>query len=298
MKKFLIIIMFVVCVICKVSAVEKSIDTLTKIENSVLGTNYSSQKVETRLDRLEEYVYGRKKSGKANERLQKLAKDLNADIIGQEVQPCVDMGEEISENTPDSSVDYPIIKDVERSLKIESKPTQSLHSRLVAIEKQLFHNVYDTDDFYTRVERIKGKVYKTNDSILAQSYDCDDEIYIPEYSSDEILENGWDMEKLFRKKTRSYSYNQDVSKITQLEKKLFHTTYDNETNEDRLARLETSVFDTEFNYDNEEERIHRLESAIKGQQSASKYDNNKFQQRLNTAMQIGAMILMVLACIL
>ena len=290
--------MFIICLICKVSAMKKSVDTLTKIENSVLGANYSNQKVEKRLDRLEEYVYGKKKQGKTSDRLQKLAKDLNADTIGQEVEPRVDMGEEVAENTPDSSVDYPIIKDVERSLNIVSKPTQSLHSRLVAIEKQLFHNVYDTDDFYTRVERIKGKVYKTNDSVLAQKDDYDDEIVIPEYSSDEILENGWDMEKLFRKKPKSNNFEQSYPKISQLEKKILNTTYENESNNDRLARLESSVFDTEFYYDNEEERIHRLESAIKGQQSSSKYDNNKFQQRLNTAMQIGAMILMVLACIL
>ncbi len=297
MKKFLIIILFITCIICRVSATEKSIDTLTKIENSVLGANYSNQKIETRLDRLEKQVYGKKKNGKTNDRLQKLAKDLNADTIGQEVEPCVDMGEEIAENTPDSSVDYPIIKDVERSLNIESKPNQSLHSRLVAIEKNLFHNVYDTDDFYTRVERIKGKVYKTNESSLADKY-YDDEIEIPSYSSDEILENGWDMEKLFKKKPRTHHFGDSCSKISELEHKVLNNTYPHESNNDRLARLESSVFDTEFYYDNEDERIHRLESAIKGQKSASKYDNNKLQQRLNTAMQIGAMILMVLACIL
>lgn len=297
MKKLLTILLFITFTVCSVSA--DSTDTLTKLENSVLGTTYSGQKTETRLSRLEEQVYGRKKSGNTSDRLKKLSSDLNADVIGQEVTPCVDMGEEIAENTPDSSVDYPIIKEVERSLNITSKPAQSLHSRLVAIEKQIFNRVYDTDDFYTRVERIKGKVYKNSDTVADNcEYTDDDEVSIPEYSSDEILENGWDINKLLQKRPRSYYSSNNSSKISQLEKKFLHNTYPDENNNDRLARLESSVFDTEFYYDNEEERIHRLESAFKGQRSSSKYDNNKFQQRLNTAMQIGAMILMVLACIL
>ncbi|MCR5266499.1 MAG: hypothetical protein K6E29_07910 [Cyanobacteria bacterium RUI128] len=298
MKKLLIYLLSVIITVYGVSAADIGTETLTKMENSVLGANYSGQKTETRLSRLEEQVYGKRKNGNVSDRLKRLSSDLNADLIGREVEPCVDMGEEIAENTPDSSVDYPIIKEVERTLNITSKPTQSLHSRLVAIEKQIFNRVYDTDDFYTRVERIKGKVCKTDTVADRYDYYDDDEIVLPEYSSDEILENGWDMSKLWPKKPHSYYTPDNSSRISQLEKNFLHNTFPDESPNDRLARLENSVFDTEFYYDNEDERIHRLESAYKGKRSSSKYDSNKFQQRLNTAMQIGAMILMVLACIL
>ena len=134
MKKILIITLFILCVFCRVSASEKTVDTLTKIENSILGATYSDQKTEKRLERIEEYVYGRKKQGNSSERLKRLAKDVNADMIGQEIPPCEDTLALEEDNTTDSSVDYPVINDVEKHLNLKSKPQQSLHSRLVAIE--------------------------------------------------------------------------------------------------------------------------------------------------------------------
>ena len=90
MRKLLVILMLIVSLVCRASAVEKSVDTLTKIENSILGTTYQDQKTEKRLNRLEEYVYGVNKKGNISERLKKLSKDLNADLIGQEIEPCED----------------------------------------------------------------------------------------------------------------------------------------------------------------------------------------------------------------
>ena len=293
MRKIVIIALFILCFIGVTSATEPQKDTLTKIETSILGLDYSNQKTETRLNRIEEYVYGRQKKGTNSERLKKIASDLNADLIGQE-NNIADSTQIQKEYTEDNSVDYPIIDDVEKNLKITSNPKQSLHSRLVTIEKQLFNNVYDTDDFYTRVERIKGKVYKNSDILARNDYD-DDEYTIPEYSAEDILyDRGTD--KIWEKyRPRPYGQN---SKLDNLERRILSTTYPDETDNDRLARLENCLFDTEFYYDDENDRIGRIEGALKGKRTANKYDNNKLQQRLNTAMQIGAMILMVLACIL
>lgn len=289
----MIIISLVLCFVYSGIAAENKTDTLTKIETSILGADYSNQKTENRLTRLEEYVYGKKKSGSNANRLKALAKDLNADVIGQEITPSPETIAESEEYKEDSSVDYPIIDDVEKNLKITSKPNQSLHSRLVAIEKQLFNNVYDTDDFYTRVERIKGKVYK-NSNMLAE-YDDDDDFTIPEYSAEDILYGrGPEIPKLGYKSGNKLQN----SKLDMLERKILSKTYSDENNNDRLARLENCLFDTEFYYDDESERINRIEGALKGKRTSDRYDNNKLQQRLNTAMQIGAMILMVLACIL
>lgn len=296
MRKYFVILLFVLCLMCRASATEGKIDTLSKIENSVLGVEYSNQKTEERLTRLEEYVYGTKKKGNTSERMKKLAKDLNADVIGQEIPPSSDTFDTEDDFVADSSVDYPIINDVEKKLKISSKPSQSLHSRLVAIEKNLFKNVYDTDDFYTRVERIKGEVYKNSDTVV-QGYD---DLNLPEYSSDEIL-NGMVPDSLINRSFSPFQSGRNCdnnSKLAMLEKKILKSTYPDESENDRLTRLENCMFDTDFYYDDTSERINRLEGAVKGRKSADRYDNNKLQQRLNTAMQIGAMILMVLACIL
>jgi len=289
MKKLLVIIFAVLGLICRVSAVENKTDTLSKMENAVLGIDYSNQKTEQRLGRLEEYVYGHKSSGNNNDRMKRLAKDLNADVIGQETEPCEDTIAQ-EEESADSSVDYPILDDVEKKLNLKSRPTQSLHSRLVAIEQNMFKKVFDTDDFYTRVERIKHKVYGNND-IIAQD---DDDITIPEVTPD-YEDAGFLLKPNYFKQGRQTN---SAYKLSVLEQKVLNNTFPDENNNDRLARLENCIFDTEFYYDNEQDRIDRLESAIRAKRTASKYDNNKFQQRLNAALQIGTMILMVLACIL
>ena len=58
------------------------------------------------------------------------------------------------------------------------------------------------------------------------------------------------------------------------------------------------MFGTTFAEDNEQTRINRISSAYKATKSASRYDSNKFSQNMATAMQIGTMILMILACVL
>jgi len=45
-------------------------------------------------------------------------------------------------------------------------------------------------------------------------------------------------------------------------------------------------------------RIKRLNSVNKAKKSSSRYDSQKFNQRMSTVMEIGAMLLMILAMVL
>ena len=65
-----------------------------------------------------------------------------------------------------------------------------------------------------------------------------------------------------------------------------------------LAQLEYNTFGTEFSNDDTQTRIRRLNSVNKAKKATSKYDSAKFQQRMSTAMEIGAMLLMILAMVL
>ena len=58
------------------------------------------------------------------------------------------------------------------------------------------------------------------------------------------------------------------------------------------------MFGTEFSTDDMNTRIKRLNSANKAKKTSKKYDSQKFQQKMSTAMEIGAMILMILAMVL
>ena len=68
--------------------------------------------------------------------------------------------------------------------------------------------------------------------------------------------------------------------------------------EEQLAQLEYDTFGTEFSNDDTSKRIKRLNSANKAKKSSHRYDSQKFNQRMSTAMEIGAMLLMILAMVL
>ena len=67
---------------------------------------------------------------------------------------------------------------------------------------------------------------------------------------------------------------------------------------DELAQLEYETFGTEFSNEDTATRIQRLNSVNKAQKSSQKYDSAKFNQRMSTVMEIGAMLLMILAMVL
>lgn len=283
MKKFILIIMIALSLICNVTAVEPKNDTLTKIENKILGIEYPDQKLEKRLERLEEYLYGHKKQGNTKIRLSKILETTKYSLLEDDNSIASNDYEQSDYIEPlDDTVDYPVLDDVEKKLGLETRKKAPLNSRLATIEKKMFNTTHDKEDYFNRVERIKSKMYKGNK--LAQSD-------IEEFNNPEEFSPF--NEQFFNKGASKISY-----KLSILEQRLLRNTFEDETNNDRLARLENAVFETQFYNEDETERINRLESVLVAKKSSPKYDNNKFQQGINTAMQIGAMVLMVLAFIL
>lgn len=275
--------MIALSLICNVTAVEPKNDTLTKIENKILGIEYPDQKLEKRLERLEEYLYGHKKQGNTKIRLSKILETTKYSLLEDDNSIASNDYEQSDYIEPlDDTVDYPVLDDVEKKLGLETRKKAPLNSRLATIEKKMFNTTHDKEDYFNRVERIKSKMYKGNK--LAQSD-------IEEFNNPEEFSPF--NEQFFNKGASKISY-----KLTILEQRLLRNTFEDETNNDRLARLENAVFETQFYNEDETERINRLESVLVAKKSSPKYDNNKFQQGINTAMQIGAMVLMVLAFIL
>ena len=86
--------------------------------------------------------------------------------------------------------------------------------------------------------------------------------------------------------------------ITTVENSILKRSYQHDDTRNRLSRLENAMFGTQFSQDDDETRLNRISSAFRAQKSASKYDSNKFSQNMSTAIQIGSMLLMILACIL
>ena len=274
---------------------QKSDSLITKIENDIYGFDYSNDSTQNRISRLEKTVYGKSSSGDINKRIKKLSGDISADVIGLEIEPTEDSFKE-DEAIADSSVNYPIVDEIEQKIFNQTYKNRDFHSRIVAIERKIFGKIYDVDDYCTRMDRIKAKVMP--ETIAKKSYD--DNLAGRDYYDNDTLTSN-DLSGLGRNRfkmpfgqknyTRPYANYGDMTGGSAM-------LPTNPNLNDELAQLEYETFGTEFSNEDTATRIKRLNSVSKAKKSASKYDSNKFSQRMSTAMEIGAMILMILAMVL
>lgn len=277
------------------AATQKPDSLITKIENDIYGFDYSNDTAQNRISRLEKTVYGKSSSGDINKRIKKLSGDISADVIGLEIEPTEDSFKE-DETIADSSVNYPIVDEIEQKIFNQTYKNRDFHSRIVAIERKIFGKIYDVDDYSTRMDRIKAKVMP--ETIAKKSYD-DDLAGQNYYDNDTLTSN--DLSGLGRSRfkmpfgqknyTRPYANYGDMTGGSAM-------LPTNPNLNDELSQLEYETFGTEFSNEDTATRIKRLNSVSKAKKSASKYDSNKFSQRMSTAMEIGAMILMILAMVL
>lgn len=292
--------------------------TLDKIEKSLYGFTYPDDSDSARLNRIEEKVYGQKSSASEKARIARLKKDLNADLMGQEIEPKEDtfMSDDdyiVYEKEPAeaSKMDYPAIDELEKQVFKKEFKNENIKTRLSKLEKETFKKTYENDDLSTRVDRLKAKIrpqsflangmhqqennfYTSPADRMAQDYHLSQygSPFDFDYDSYNSSKNSIDDDN------PPAFHSAKPLNLSKIEKQIYHKKFENEPTSKRLTRIETTVFGTSFPNDNESERIQRLSSAIQAQKSAKKYDSNKFSQNVATAVQIGTLILMVLACIL
>ena len=301
MKKFLTILLIITytAVYTPVfAAINTQNSTISKIENDIYGFEYKNDSSKTRVERLEKTIYGQTSTGDINKRIKKLSGDISADVIGLEIDPVEDTFAEADKVAEDSSVNYPIVDEIEKKIFNETHKNMDFHTRIVTIEKKLFGKVYDIDDYSTRMDRIKAEV-------MPESY-ADTDRFAHEYrdnrdnglSSDDLAGTSGSRFSIMpfgqRKYTRPYSnYGDEYTGAAAPSQ-----GYSSPNLNDELAQMEYETFGTEFSNEDTATRIKRLNSVNKAKKSSSKYDSNKFSQRMSTAMEIGAMILMILAMVL
>ena len=306
MKKiltYLFIITYITsfCVLYLPAYASTNINTLSKIENELYGFDYSKDSSQKRVERLERSIYGKVSTGDVNNRIKKLSADISADVIGLEIPPIEDSFKEDDEVIADSSVNYPIVNEIEQKLFNQTYKNRDLHTRIVTIERKLFGKIYDVDDYSTRMDRIKAKVMpetiaqNSNESFFGdRSYD--DGSYYDDNALNSLDLAGTSQSRFSmpfgqRNYTRPYvNYGDSTGGAADF-------SYNPNLN-DELAQMEYETFGTEFSNEDTTTRIKRLNSVNQAQKSSAKYDSNKFSQRMSTVMEIGAMLLMILAMVL
>lgn len=324
MKKYIVLLSLILS--CTVSYAASQNKILDNIENSIFGYTYSNENETTRLNRIEENVYGKAMSGQTQTRIAKLKKDLAADVMGQEIEPKEDTFADeqdswvfAKEQTEAAKMDYPAINELEKEVFKKEYKDQNIKTRLSNLETKTFGKSYDKDDLSTRVDRLKAEIKPKNfmSNMIAQQendfYGGDIGRLDENYHLDSYGVPPFDYNSYNRNQTQNFSNYSDYNdmmdyqsstktskpiNISSIEKTLYKKKFENEPMPQRLTRIEESVFGTTFPNDGNTERIARISSAINAQKTAKRYDSNRFSQNVATAVQIGTLILMVLACIL
>lgn len=294
MKKLLVIFLIFVFTTSLVSpevfaAGKEQVTEISKIENDIFGFDYINDELKKRVERLETTIYGKVSSGDLAKRIDKLASDLLSSQIGLQIEPSEDtfLAEENLET--DSGVNYPIVDEIEKKIFNQTFKNRDFHSRIVAIERKLFNKIYDVDDYSVRMDRIKAEVMPER---LAREkvfgYDNTDPI------------SSIDLSALNANRYSSMPYGQEnyTRPYANYGDLLGGASPVSGNLNDDLAQLEYDTFGTEFSSDDADTRIKRLNSANKAKKSSQRYDSNKFNQRMSTVMEIGAMLLMILAMVL
>lgn len=260
---------------------------ISKIENNLYGFDYVNDELKNRIARLEKTIYGKESTGDLSSRIKKLANDISADLIGLEITPSEDTFRE-DELAADSTVDYPIVDEIEKKLFGTTYKDRDFHTRIVTIERKLFGKIYDVEDYSTRMDRIKTAVMPEALAYDRNRFNYDDNAISSEdlsgFKGNIYGTMPYGQRNLTRPYTNYGNYTGEFSTATNIN--------------EELAQLEYDTFGTEFSTDDTKTRIKRLNSVNKAKKSSRKYDTQKFQQHMSTAMEIGAMILMILAMVL
>lgn len=263
-------------------AVDASIAQISKMENSIWGFAYSKDDLPNRLSRIEKNVFGATYSQLSTE---KRIKKLN-EALG--------------------------LESYEDSTKMPTLATQELkeaedinYPQIDALESQFFSTVYDKENIYTRLERLEKKIfgskqegnlamrtdrlkaYIKKDMLLSDNSHYVQRPYSPILDVEEYMGS-----------QKKYENSDVFIQLSGLETTLFNKTYSQDPVGLRLNRLERKIFQRDFSSDDEYLRLQRLQAAANAKQTAKLYEANKIQKYTSTGIQLGSIILMILALIL
>ena len=296
---------------------------LNEIEKYFYGYTNKGSDI-SRVARVEKDLYGQTSSQSLKNRVDKIYKDMN---LGTSTGAAAPMNESYAPAEPvakdigpeaEAGIKYPIVDKLEQKVFQKSYENDDIYNRLSRLEKKIFPNDAKRESTLSLNERVDALRDKLLGGAKLAAVDIDpsrEEIILEngqKYMGDSDTQyNYYSYEgaknHIAQPSTSSYSsypdYDDEIVGYAQnydldvLEKQLFGKRFAQEPPSKRLARLESSLFQRTFS-DNDEARIQRLLAVTTAQKTSQEYDSNKWARRLNTGIQIGSILLMVLAMIL
>ncbi len=259
-------------------------EELSKMEDSIFGFSYSNDDAQKRLSRIETNVLGVVNSKLTIEqRIKKLNEAMGFETIEESQKPAYELNQEEV-----AGINYPQIDSLEYQLFQTTYEKENIYKRLERLETKLFGSVQD-GALSSRTERLKAYINK--DQVAQNPYSSPYQYNQRPYSPTDDVSRYMGSQSKYD--------NSDIHiQLAGLESILFSKTYSQDPVGLRLNRLERKIFQRDFSSDDDYLRIQRLQAAASAQQTAKIYEANKFQKYASTGMQIGSIILMILALIL
>ena len=291
MKKFILLIL---CIVFFPLVSSAEISALSALENSLLGSEYKNDSDVQRVERLEQHLYGSKKSGNLQTRIKNIkndtgysdpVKEVPKQVPGQNnlksnINPA--LNNELLNMKEDASVDYPIVD---------------------KMEEEVFKTTYKNENIYKRLDRLEGKVFnKTSKASLNERVDKLSAVILPMKRTAKMPDYNYDsadMDSYYAQSGLTPITDQNVVfQLAVLEQDLLKGNYTNDNISNRLSRLENALFNRTFPTDNDISRLQRVMVAYDAKKNSYKYENNRKMQNVATFSQIGGILLMILAILL
>ncbi len=274
-----IFILFIICCNLLCAFADDTEVLLSRMESSIWGFTYEKDNVSKRLSRIERNVFGKATQGLSTEkRVKKLSSALGLETEEDELKLAQ---EQILQEEED--VNYPQIDKLEYQMFKQTFEKETIYKRLERLERKIFGTTQE-GNLALRTDRLKAYIQKDE---IAQS---------PQYYTKQPYTTTQDVEKYMQSQSK---YDSDMFiQIAGLETALFSKTYSQDPMGLRLNRLERKIFQRDFSSDDESIRIQRLQAAANAQRTAKLYEANKIQKYASTGIQLGSLILMILALIL
>lgn len=253
---------------------------ISKMENSIWGFEYSKDDTSKRLSRIETNVFGSQNSNlSVNDRIKKLNEALGFESYEDSLKQAYELDE-----TEVAGVSYPQIDTLEYQLFKTTYQKENIYKRLDRLENKIFGSVQE-GNLASRTDRLNAYVKK---DVIVKN---------PSYHTQKPYEMTKDIEEYMNSQNR-YTSSDVFIQLSGLETTLFSKTYSQDPVGLRLNRLERKIFQRDFSSDDDALRLQRLQAAANAQQTAKLYEANKIQKFTSTGVQIGSIILMILALIL
>lgn len=246
---------------------------VSTVEQKLFGTQFKSEDINKRLNRIETSVFGIKSSGTPINRINKLKT-----IFGQEEKTSIPAKK--PQNKPvqksafnkktqeeDLSVRYAVVDDLEKKVLNYTYPKDNIYRRLSRLETVVFSRPTNAS-LNERVENLKNAVYGKNKSDNTQ----------------------------FAQKDSAALNDESINLLlAKMETDTFSQTYPNDSVDTRLSRLEMQLFNSASPEDPVNDRIERLSAVISARPTNELYkDMSAMRQYQDLTTKISAAAILLL----